>query len=297
LQHELVSNSTFHGTQNGIRIKTNRDSGGPINHIRYRDLLMDGVQHPIAFAAYCPTIPSVGDETQEAVSGTTLQISDVKVSHLEATDVRSAGWIIGLPEQPFERIRLSHVSISGEIGLQISQRFRIREVTMRKRYGFSASRSTGGNRPYVRPRLTRTTAGHHIGFPGTLGESTSRGGVLLNACPRRSPISIAHLDGGFCRPLNQLSKLVRVQRDAADVTGGRILDDRCARAAAHEALLGRIDHTVGARPRLRAWRAVPTQPTSPDTVGRRSQLRLGYPLYGTVRIRIRCLPSKSGRAS
>jgi polygalacturonase len=119
VQHVLVSNSTFHGTENGIRIKTNRDSGGPISHIRYRDLLMDGVQHPIAFAAYYPTIPSVGDEIQRPVSGTTPRISDVRVSHLEATDVTSAGWIIGLPEQPFERIHLSHVSISGEVGLQI----------------------------------------------------------------------------------------------------------------------------------------------------------------------------------
>jgi polygalacturonase len=114
-----VANSTFRDTDNGIRIKTNRDVGGLIEGIRYVGLRMDGVRHPIAFAAYYPSIPSAGDEVSQPVSSTTPRVSRVSVSRVTATGAQDGGWIIGLPEQPFERIRLSHVAISAQTGLQL----------------------------------------------------------------------------------------------------------------------------------------------------------------------------------
>jgi polygalacturonase len=119
VQSVTVSHSTFRDTQNGARIKTNRQVGGPISHIVYSNLSMQGVQQPIAFASYYPSIPAVDAERQEPVSPTTPQVSDVLVSNVEATDAQRAGWIVGLPEAPLQAVTLANVAIAARGGLQV----------------------------------------------------------------------------------------------------------------------------------------------------------------------------------
>ena len=115
----VVSNSTFQDTQNGIRIKTNRRLGGPISNITYSNLAMDGVQQPIAFADYYPDVPATGDESTEAVGQTTPRVSDVRVSNLQASRARSAGWIVGLPGAPMYNIVLQDVTVEAFTGLTV----------------------------------------------------------------------------------------------------------------------------------------------------------------------------------
>ncbi|MBV9169418.1 MAG: right-handed parallel beta-helix repeat-containing protein, partial [Chloroflexi bacterium] len=119
VSHMVVSNSTFQDTQNGIRIKTNRRLGGPISNITYSNLAMDGVQQPIAFADYYPDVPATGDESTEAVGQTTPRVSDVRVSNLQASRARSAGWIVGLPEAPMYNIVLQDVTVEAFTGLTV----------------------------------------------------------------------------------------------------------------------------------------------------------------------------------
>jgi hypothetical protein len=85
----------------------------------YSNLSMQGVQQPIAFASYYPSIPAVDAERQEPVSPTTPQVSDVLVSNVEATDAQRAGWIVGLPEAPLQAVTLANVAIAARGGLQV----------------------------------------------------------------------------------------------------------------------------------------------------------------------------------
>jgi polygalacturonase len=58
-----VSNSTFNGTTNGIRIKSTRTTGGNITGITYSNLTMTNVKYPIWFSGYYPNIPSPDSTT------------------------------------------------------------------------------------------------------------------------------------------------------------------------------------------------------------------------------------------
>ena len=119
VQNVLVAQSTFQTTQNGARIKTNRDLGGHIDNVVYTDLQMRGVQQPIVLASYYPSIPPADAERPQAVGATTPQVSDVTLSNITATAAQRAGWIVGLPEAPLQAIRLDDVSIAADTGLQV----------------------------------------------------------------------------------------------------------------------------------------------------------------------------------
>ncbi|MEA2640929.1 MAG: hypothetical protein QOF51_2323, partial [Chloroflexota bacterium] len=113
----LVAESAFEETQFGVRIKTNREVGGPISHIVYRNLTMRDVGQPIAIAGYYPRIPST-DEPQP-ITSTTPVISDVQICTLEATGARTAGYVVGLPERSIVGVALRNVTIATEVGLLI----------------------------------------------------------------------------------------------------------------------------------------------------------------------------------
>lgn len=119
VQNMLVADDTFRDTQNGARIKTNREVGGPISGITYTNLSMEGVLQPIAFADYYPSIPPVGDESAQPIGPTTPTVSNIAVSNVHATGARRAGWIIGLPEAGMQHIALTDVSIDAQDGLQL----------------------------------------------------------------------------------------------------------------------------------------------------------------------------------
>jgi polygalacturonase len=55
VQDVLVADCIFHDTDNGVRIKTNRQVGGPITRLAYANLTMQGVKQPIAL--YQPLSP------------------------------------------------------------------------------------------------------------------------------------------------------------------------------------------------------------------------------------------------
>ena len=114
----LVENCTFDGTDNGIRIKSNRTRGGDVRGITYRNLTMTNVNYPILFSEYYPDLPDQNDPPQP-ITSTTPYYHDITVDGLTATNCRYGGIIVGLPETPMTNIHLSNVNISANTGLRI----------------------------------------------------------------------------------------------------------------------------------------------------------------------------------
>lgn len=114
----LVENCTFDGTDNGIRIKSNRTRGGDVRGITYRNLTMTNVNYPILFSEYYPDLPDQNDPPQP-ITSTTPYYHDITVDGLTAANCRYGGIIIGLPETPMTNIHLSNVNISANTGLRI----------------------------------------------------------------------------------------------------------------------------------------------------------------------------------
>lgn len=114
----LVENCSFTGTDNGIRIKSNRTRGGNVRGITYRNLTMNNVRYPILFSEYYPDLPSQNDPSQP-ITSTTPYYHDITVDSLTATNCSYAGLIIGLPETKLTNINFSNVNISANMGLRI----------------------------------------------------------------------------------------------------------------------------------------------------------------------------------
>ncbi len=118
VQNVSVSNSTFNGTTNGIRIKTDRTVGGDVSGITYTNLTMTNVTHPLIFTGYYPKIPTTF--TKQAITATTPFFHNVTVTNLVATGASDAGDIVGVPEKPFTGITLSAVKITAKTGLVVA---------------------------------------------------------------------------------------------------------------------------------------------------------------------------------
>lgn len=117
-----VSNCTFHNTDSGIRIKTGRNRGGPLQNLTYEDLTMTGVKHPIYINDYYPERTAPKDPSTEKprpVTDRTPICRHILIRNVTATNCPTAGTIRGLPEMPISDITLTNVHISAETGLII----------------------------------------------------------------------------------------------------------------------------------------------------------------------------------
>jgi len=107
----------FRETDNGIRIKSNRDRGGDIGNFSFKDIKMDGVKTAILITEYYPKIPDK-DETLP-VGRLTPHFHDISIENVKAINSKSAGTIVGLPESPIQNILLLNVQISAQTGMTI----------------------------------------------------------------------------------------------------------------------------------------------------------------------------------
>lgn len=118
VQHVYVSNVKFDGTENGIRIKSNRDRGGNIGDFVYRNLTMKNVQTPILITEYYPKIPK--HAVAKPITRLTPRFHNITIENVTATGARSAGIIIGLPESPVRKLKISNVHIHANRAMTIS---------------------------------------------------------------------------------------------------------------------------------------------------------------------------------
>lgn len=114
----IVRNCTFEGTDNGIRIKTDRKKGGPVTNVLYENITMKDVAGAITITCYYPKIPAI--EQPKPVMKTTPAYSNITIRNLRATSTKDAGFLVGLPESPINNVLLENVKIqSARAGLEI----------------------------------------------------------------------------------------------------------------------------------------------------------------------------------
>jgi polygalacturonase len=109
----------FEGTDNGIRVKANRDRGNDVGHFVFRDITMKDVKNAIIISEYYPKVMPAEGEAAQSVTRLTPHFHDIVLEDVTATGSASAGAIVGLPEAPVTGVVLRNVKISAQTGLSI----------------------------------------------------------------------------------------------------------------------------------------------------------------------------------
>jgi polygalacturonase len=120
-QNITATNIHFQGTDQGIRIKANRDRGSDVSNIVFRNIDMKDVKTAILISEYYPEVlPQPGDDQAQPVGRLTPHFHNITIENVRATGSQVAGVIVGLPESPVKDVTLNHVSISAGRGMTIA---------------------------------------------------------------------------------------------------------------------------------------------------------------------------------
>jgi polygalacturonase len=123
VRNVVAENIRFHGTQAGIRVKSNRDRGNVIANIAYRNLTMTNVGTAISISeyynGYSPDWKLPASDTAQKIGPHTPQFRNFSITHLTATGSKRAGLLVGLPESPITGMTLNDVQIHAQTGLLI----------------------------------------------------------------------------------------------------------------------------------------------------------------------------------
>jgi polygalacturonase len=110
----------FKGTDQGIRIKANRDRGADVSNISFKDIKMEEVRTSILISEYYPKAMPEGDVAAEPVQRLTPFFHGITIENVKSVNSPWAGVIVGLPESPVKDIVLKNVDIQATKGLQIA---------------------------------------------------------------------------------------------------------------------------------------------------------------------------------
>ncbi|HEX7632414.1 MAG TPA: glycosyl hydrolase family 28 protein [Lacunisphaera sp.] len=112
----LVRRCTFEDTDNGIRLKSMRGAGGPMDNIRYTELTMKNVENAIVLQ-----LDYVDNNRPDFKGdpGKVPSIHNILLDHLTITGSRHAGIIHGLPDSPITNITLSDITLQAETDLDV----------------------------------------------------------------------------------------------------------------------------------------------------------------------------------
>jgi polygalacturonase len=106
----VASNIVCVGTDRAVRIKSTRGRGGVVENIRYNNFIVENVREPIYITSfYTKTEP-------EPVSERTPIFRDIAISHFTIKNSPYTARIYGLPEMPIQRLRITDVMASTEVG-------------------------------------------------------------------------------------------------------------------------------------------------------------------------------------
>jgi polygalacturonase len=111
IRNMLVRDCQMEGTDNGIRIKSMRGAGGPVENIRYSNITMQRVEHAFVFE-----LDYVDNNRPDFKGDESLvpSINGVLIEHVVVSSCRYAGKIIGLPDSPIRNFIFRDVSITAE---------------------------------------------------------------------------------------------------------------------------------------------------------------------------------------
>jgi polygalacturonase len=110
----------FKGTDQGIRIKANRDRGNDVSNISFKDLDMVDVKTAILISEYYPKVYPAGEVAAAPVGRLTPHFHNITIENLKATGSKVAGVIVGLPESPVVDLTLKNVDIQAQTGMKIA---------------------------------------------------------------------------------------------------------------------------------------------------------------------------------
>ena len=120
VQHVHAERIHFKGTDNGIRIKANRDRGNDVSDITFKDIDMADVKIAILVSEYYPKVYPEGDVAAAPVGRLTPKFHDISIENVTATGSDVAGVVVGLPESPVVGLSLKHVAIEAKAGMKIA---------------------------------------------------------------------------------------------------------------------------------------------------------------------------------
>ena len=109
----------FEGTDNGIRIKANRDRGSDVSELEFRDIDMKDVKNALIISEYYPAILPPAAAEAMPVTRLTPHFHGIVFENVAATGSTMAAAIVGLPEAPIADIVLKNVKISAQKGATI----------------------------------------------------------------------------------------------------------------------------------------------------------------------------------
>jgi polygalacturonase len=110
----------YDGTDNGIRIKANRDRGSDVSHIEFRDIEMKNVKNAVLISEYYPKVLPAEGESAQPVTRLTPHFHDIVLENVTAVNSVSDGAIVGLPEAPVLGVVLRNVKLNGHKGMTIA---------------------------------------------------------------------------------------------------------------------------------------------------------------------------------
>jgi polygalacturonase len=109
----------FEGTDNGIRVKANRDRGNDVHALFFRDVDMKNVKNALIISEYYPKVLPPVRESAQPLTRLTPHFRDITFENVTATSSISAGAIVGLPEAPITGVVLHNVRIRAQHGLTV----------------------------------------------------------------------------------------------------------------------------------------------------------------------------------
>jgi polygalacturonase len=123
-----VTNCTFNGTTNGLRLKAGEGNGGLVQNVSYSNITMTNVTNPIIVNSYytdgSDNYPSDPTSDKGSPPDATTPIWDnitfTNVSSTNASSSGNAGIVFGLPDEPVNGLHFYNVNISAHHGMEIN---------------------------------------------------------------------------------------------------------------------------------------------------------------------------------
>jgi polygalacturonase len=111
IHNMLVRHCTFEGTDNGIRIKSMRGAGGPVENVRYTDIRMKDVANAVVL-----DLNYVDNNRPDFVGDPSKvpSIRDILIDNVVVESSRNAGRIVGLPDSLITNVTFRNVQITAE---------------------------------------------------------------------------------------------------------------------------------------------------------------------------------------
>jgi len=110
----------FKDTDQGIRIKANRDRGHDVSHLFFKDIDMEGVGTGILISEYYPAVEPPTDNRPQPIGRLTPFFHDFHFENVTVKSSKVAAVIYGLPESPVKDLVMKNVRLNGAKGMAIS---------------------------------------------------------------------------------------------------------------------------------------------------------------------------------